>query len=93
MRRGDGFVHALVFTAVGNGLTLFPLVSGADGSSFQKERDVCAGSIWDSSLGIDLCSSAVAHCLLRIHLFVHSKAGASCTPLGMPQKNKINGRF
>lgn len=49
--QGDSFVRALLFTGVNNGLTLFPLVPGIDGSSFQKERNVHAGSIWDSCLG------------------------------------------
>lgn len=41
-------------------------------------------------LGTDLCSSEVAQYILRIHLLVHSKAGACHTPLGMPQKNNVN---
>lgn len=61
-----------------------------DGSSFQKSQMFFPGSIWDLFLVIDLCSSAVVHCILRIHLFVNSKAGAYYTPLGMLQKNNVD---
>lgn len=72
---------------------LLPPVSALDGSLFQKSQVFVPGSIWDSSLGIDLCSSAVAHSILRIHLFVHSKAGSYYTSLGMLQKNNTDHRF
>lgn len=48
------------------------------------------GFIWVSSLGIDLCRSAEAHYILRIHVFVHPKAGAYYNPLGMLQENEID---
>lgn len=77
---------------VNNMPALLPPASALDGSSFQKSQVFVLGSIWDSSLGIDLCST-VAHGILRIHLFVPSKAGCYYTPLGMLQKNNTNRRF
>lgn len=78
---------------VNNMPTLLPSASALDGSSFQKSQIFVPGSIRDSSLGIYQYSSEVAHGILRIHLFVHSKAGSYYTPLGMLQKNNINCRF
>lgn len=83
----------MVYTVVNNVLALLPLVSALDGSSFQKSPMFVPGFIGDSSLGIDLCSSSVAHYILRIQLFVHPKAGAYYNPLGMLQKNEIDCGF
>lgn len=78
---------------VNNVLILLLHASSLDGSSFQKSQMFVPGFIWVSSLGIDLCHSAEAHYILRIHVFVHPKAGAYYNPLGMLQENEIDCGF